>query len=135
MPVTKTKSNLSKSLAIVGEIISKVEKTLEIIFYIVWIIIGLVVLVVIVQSFRQGAFAPLFAGPQQPQQQVQAPTETDLPGIGKINIACVQEALSDEGIQKIVQGKGTASLTDEEKARLEPCIIEKEATPSPSPSS
>ena len=110
----------------------KIEKSLQTIFYIVWILIGLFVALIIILSYRQGAFTPLFTTPQQPQQQTQPPTETTLPGIGKVNIACVQQALTEEAITKIVQEQNTDSLTDEEKAKLEPCIVEKES-PQPSP--
>ena len=133
MPVAKTETKLSKSLASGGTFLKKIERSLQTIFYIVWILIGIFVALIIVLSYRQGAFTPLFTSPQQPQQQIQPPTETTLPGIGKVNIACVQQSLSEEAITKIVQEQGTDSLTDEEKTSLEPCIIEKESSPEPTP--
>ena len=133
MPVAKTETKLSKSLASGGTFLKKIERSLQTIFYIVWILIGIFVALIIVLSYRQGAFTPRFTTPQQPQQQIQPPTETTLPGIGKVNIACVQQSLSEEAITKIVQEQGTDSLTDEEKTSLEPCIIEKESSPEPTP--
>ena len=98
-----------------------------------WIVIGLFFILLIVANIRQGVFRQLFASPQQAPPQVQAPTETTLSGIGKVNIECIQSALSNEAIGKIIQEQNTASLTGEEKTKLEPCIVEKEATPAPSP--
>lgn len=106
---------------------------LSVVFYIIWIVIGLLFLLFIWTNIRQGAFRGLFGGPAATAPgQVQTPTETVLPGVGKVNISCVQQALSAETIQKILQESSTSTLTDEEKAQLEPCIVEKEeATPSP----
>ncbi len=114
----------------------KVIKFLAFLFFFIWILVGLFFLVFIYGNFRQGAFRNLFskAQPQASQGQMQAPTETTLPGIGKVNIACVQSALSSDAIQKIVTDGNTYKLTDAEKSKFEPCIVEKEqATPSASP--
>ena len=100
-----------------------------------WIVIGLFFMLLIIANIHQGVFRQLFAPPQQAPPQVQTPTETTLSGIGKVNIECIQSALSNEVIGKIIQEENTTFLTDEEKAKLEPCITEKEATPAPSPTS
>jgi len=106
-------------------------------FFAIWILVGIFFLIFIYGNWRQGAFRGLLAKPQPvPQQQSQAPAETDLPGVGKVNITCVQNSLSTDAIQKIVQSGNTSTLTDDEKAKLEPCIIQKEeasSTASPSP--
>ena len=110
--------------------------TLAVVFFVIWILIGIYFLLVVLQQMRAGAFKELLQfGPQkQPTPQVQEQTEATLPGIGKVNIACIQSALSSEAIQKILQDQGTQNLAEEEKTKLEPCIIEKiEASPQASP--
>ena len=115
--------------------LDKVTKFLTFLFLIIWIPVGLFFVVFIYGNFRQGAFNALFAKPAPPPQAAQAPTETTLPGIGKVNIACVQGALNSAAIQKIVTDGNTSKLTAEEKAKFEPCVVEKEdATPSSSDS-
>lgn len=113
----------------------KYLQILATLFFIIWILVGIFFLVFIYGNWRQGAFRGLLTKPQPvPQQQSQAPVETDLPGIGKVNIACVQNSLSTDAIQKLAQNGNTSTLTDDEKAKLEPCITQKEeATPSTSP--
>ena len=116
-------------------VLTRVRQVLSVFFYFIWILIGLLVLLFIYANFRQGAFNGLFSPrPPQQQTQVQPPTETDLPGIGKVNIQCIQDSLSKETIQKIVETGDASKLTDEEKGKLEPCITQKEeASPSASP--
>ena len=114
----------------------KLLKILAAIYFVIWILIGLFFLTFIYGNWKQGAFKGLFAKAPQASEQVQAPTETSLPGVGKVNISCVQSSLSSEAIQKLVTDGSTKNLTDEEKAKLEPCIIQKEETPpqaSPTP--
>lgn len=116
-------------------IVAKVSQVFSVFFYFIWIIIGLFVLLFIYANARQGVFNGLFS-PGQPQQQtqVQPPTETNLPGIGKVDIECIQNSLSKEAIAKIVEAGNTSKLTSDEKSKLDPCITEKEqATPSASP--
>lgn len=115
-----------------------VSSFLSIIFYVIWILIGLFVLWFIYANFRLGAFDQLIGKQRQvsaqsaADPQSQQPTETTVPGIGKVNIACVQTSLSEESILKMVKDKSSASLTSDEKAKLEKCIIEKDqAAPSP----
>lgn len=113
-----------------------VSLTLSIIFFIIWILIGVFVLVVIVQSTRQGAFAGLFGAPQSVPTSAgsQEAAQTLIPGIGLVDVACVKQALSQDSIQKIVSSGDISSLSADEKAKLEPCILQKEAaSPSPSP--
>lgn len=110
--------------------------TLSIIFFIIWILIGSFVLVVIVQSVRQGVFAGLFSTPQSAPASAssQTPSQTLLPGVGLVDVGCVKQALSTSSIQKIVTDGNASSLTADEKTKLEPCIVQKEASsPSPTP--
>src|SRR3989344_8010189 len=71
----------------------KLIKILAAIYLVIWILIVIFFLIFIYGNWRQGAFSGLFSKPQAPQNQVQAPVETDLPGVGKVNIACVQNSL------------------------------------------
>ncbi len=114
----------------------KYLQILATLFFVIWILIGLFFLVFIYGNLRQGAFRGLFSSKQAQQQSSAAsvPQETTIPGIGKVNISCVQNSLSSETIQKIVQTGNTSTLTDDEKAKLAPCIVAAEqATPSASP--
>ncbi|MCR4325038.1 MAG: hypothetical protein NUV69_05115 [Candidatus Curtissbacteria bacterium] len=97
--------------------------SLAAIFFIIWIVIGVFVLFIIFQGLRSGAFSGL--GSQSPAsgQEVQAPTETELPGIGKVNIECVQGALSPESIQKLLENNDVKVLTAEEKQKFDACIV------------
>ena len=115
----------------------KIKIALSLLFNIIWIIIGIFILIFIWANFKQGAFKGLLN--QAPQQQApaaaQAPTETDLPGVGKVNIECVQNSLSQETIQKLLTDGGTTNFTAEEKEKLDPCIVApEEATPAEPPS-
>lgn len=108
----------------------KIIGVLAIAFFTIWIIIGLLFLFFIWANIRQGAFSGLLSG-TPPQQQgppaSQIPTETDLPGVGIVNVECVQNSLSEEAIQKLVSD-GQAALTDEENTAFEPCLVEPEIT-------
>jgi hypothetical protein len=108
--------------------------TISVVFYLIWIVVGLLILLLIFGNYRQGAFDGLFAprpsAPAAAEQNI--PTETDLPGVGRVNITCVQDSLSAETIQKLVEAGNTSSLTADEKKQLDPCIIDAaEITPSP----
>ena len=104
-------------------------KILSFFFYLIWIIIGVFLIF-------QGVYTAVLSrkAPSQTQQttDTQAPSEVDLPGIGKVNVKCVQGALSQESIQKILQEENTQSLQGEEKEKFEKCVVEKAASPSPS---
>src|SRR3990167_8596126 len=115
----------------------KILHALAAIFFVIWIFIGVFVLLLLADGFKRGAYQGLF-GRQSQQQQSQAqapqpPTDVDLPGIGKVNVECAQSTLSDESIQKNVTEESTKSLTAEEKASIEKCIVE--PAPSPTPTS
>lgn len=113
-------------------VIHKVNEVLSTLFYIVWLVIGAFFLLVIWTQIKQGVLSSIVGKPAAGQTpQVQTPTETDLPGVGRVNIACVQESLTQATIQKLVVEGNTSSLTAEEKSKLDPCIIEAQ---SPSPS-
>lgn len=116
--------------------VNNVSSILAIIYYIIWIPVGLFFLWFIAANFKVGAFDQLInrkSASTQAEAQSQPPTETTVPGIGKVNIDCVQNSLTQDAIVKIVKEKSDKSLTEEEKAKLEPCIIEKE-TASPATS-
>lgn len=102
-------------------------------FYITWIVIGILVMLLMFANFKQGAFDGVFAPRPSPQAVPDAPTETDIPGIGKVNISCVQQNLSSDAIQKIVTTGDSSQLTEDEKKALDQCISEKEVAPTPSP--
>ncbi|KKS13805.1 MAG: hypothetical protein UU67_C0016G0018 [Candidatus Daviesbacteria bacterium GW2011_GWB1_41_5] len=113
----------------------KILHALAAVFFVIWIFIGIFVLLLLADGFKRGAYQGLFGKQSQPQQtQVpQPPTDVDLPGIGKVDVECAQSALADESIQKIVTEESTKSLTDDEKASFEKCIVE--PAPSPTPTS
>ena len=113
-------------------LLDRVIKILVLVFLIIWIPVGLVFLLSVYANFRQGAYSEMFntSAPTQ-NQQVSAPAEADLPGVGLVNVSCVQNALSSDAIQKIAIEGNTNSLSDEEKSKFEPCIVES-ASPSPS---
>ncbi len=112
--------------------LKRANEILGIIFYAIWILVGLFFLLFIYGNIRQGALTGLFRSSEVQNEQAQPPTETTIPGVGKVNIGCIQESLTTDAIQKILSSGNTSSLTGEEKAKLEPCILEKEAIPSPS---
>ena len=119
-------------------IFKKVAFTLVLIFLIIWIVVGIFILLVIAQGIRQGAYSGLLKFKKPPQQtEPPAQTEASLPGIGKVNIACVREAISQDSLQKVLEQKTADVLQSEEKTKFEACIIEKETpgqTPAESPS-
>ena len=113
----------------------KILHALAAVFFVIWILIGVFVLLLLADGFKRGAYQGLF-GRQNQQQESQAPqppTDVDLPGIGKVNVECAQGTLTDESIQKIVAEENTKSLTADETASFEKCIVE--PAPSPTPTS
>jgi hypothetical protein len=119
---------------------SKLEKIniyLTTIFLLLWIFIGIFGSLVVIQSVKQGFLKGVFSSSvQTPASASQAPaqTEADLPGVGRVNIACVQQALSSDAIQKVLTAGNTDGLTDTEKTKLAPCIVAPiNATPSATP--
>ncbi len=134
--VVRIKDLLAKVL-----VIQRISSLLSILFYLIWILVGVFFLWFIIANFKLGAFDQLMQSKQSPTsdsaaQPQNAPTETNLPGVGKVNVACVQSNLSEDAILKMVQNGGTEQLTDDEKSKLEPCVIEKEtasteASPTP----
>jgi len=116
-----------------------IKDYLSVLFLVMWIVIGAFILLLIFSEIKQGALASMFASPSSVQQGAptdnSAPTETDLPGVGMVNISCVQSTLSSTELQKIVQTGDASNLTADEKAKLAPCVTQAEsATPSASPS-
>lgn len=126
--VVKIKDLLAKVL-----VIQRISSLLSILFYLVWIPVGLFFLWFIFANFKLGAFDQLMQPKESPTSEAvaqpqNAPTETNLPGVGKVNVACVQSNLSEDAILKMVQNGGIEQLSADEKAKLEPCVVEKEAT-------
>ena len=116
-------------------ILHKINDILAILLYLLWIVIGAFLILVIVGQIRQGALQSIFGGPNiqtQTEATPQVPAETDLPGIGRVNIQCVRDALSQEAIQKILTEGNISGLTAEEKKKFEPCVV---ADTSPTPNS
>lgn len=116
---------------------SKVIKLIAISYLVIWVLIGLFVLTFIVQGTRKGMFDYVLFGkaPQTPAgAQATAPTETDLPKIGTINIACAEKALKPESIQKLVGefDYDINKLSSDEKTEFEKCIVK---PPAASPTS
>ncbi len=113
-------------------VLQKIVSILSIIFYLIWIMIGSFLVWFIIANFRLGAFDQLMRqGPSSPSQQMpqaqQTPEETTVPGVGSVNVNCVQKNLSEDLIIKMVQDKGTQNFTEDEKSKLAPCIIKAES--------
>ncbi len=114
----------------------EVIKSLVFVFLIIWIFIGLFVSTLLALGFKRGMFDYVLFGKVPQAQQapnVEAPTETTLPKIGKINIPCAEAALTPESIQKLVgeYDYDITKLAPEEKTEFEKCIVEPpQATPS-----
>lgn len=138
MPQRKiTDNKISIARVNLAERLQKVNIYLATIFLLLWIFVGLFASLVVVQSLRQGFLKGVFSAPQStPVSQSQQQTEADLPGVGKVNIACTEQALSQDSLQKILTSGDTSALTADEKTKLEPCIVAPaSATPSASPAS
>lgn len=102
--------------------VPKVMMTLAAIFFITWTLIGISLLLLVVQAQRKGTFKNL-ANPAQSQTQQQVPAETEIPGVGKVNVACVRDSLSPESIQQLVSTGDASFLAGEEKTKFEACIV------------
>lgn len=101
----------------------KINVYLATIFFLIWIFVGLFASLVALQSVKQGFLNGIFGKTQAPVSQTQPQTEADLPGAGRVNIACTEKALSQDAIQRVMTKGDTSVLTADEKAKLEPCIM------------
>lgn len=142
MPATKRDINKLKQIlsALKGfPSIAKIRSVFSLIFYILWTFIGLFILLVIIQGIRQGAYSGLLGIKQKPQatesqaQTPSAPEEVDLEGVGRVNVACVRQALSSESLQKLIADKDKSFLQGDEKDKFEKCIVASPPSPTPSP--
>ena len=127
------KIKLPKVKMMVKPILRGTVASLASVFFVIWIAIGLFVAVLMIQSFRHGVFNSVLFGPtavDNSQAQSQAPTQANLPGVGRVDVSCVRTALSQQSIQKLVESQNMSVLSADEKAKLDPCIMQKEATPS-----
>lgn len=126
-------NSLSKPM--IAPIVQRLMIYLGLVTMIVWFVIGLYFLPIIYTSVKSGQyFASLgiSRSTASPEPTTPSTTEATLPGIGKVNIACAQNALPVEALQKIVADKNVNSLTDEQRKKFEPCVTEKD-TSSPAP--
>lgn len=107
----------------------------------IWIFLGGSLSIFVIQNFRNGTFNKVLgangAGTgqikdgqvQQPQAQEQQqaekqqPTEANIPRVGRVNIACVKNALSDTSIKNLIVAENTSVLTADEKIRFEKCLV------------
>ncbi len=131
-----SKIKLPKVKMIVKPTLRGTVASLATAFFVIWIAIGLFVGLLMIQSFRHGVFNTVLFGQtaaDNSQAQATAPTEANLPGVGRVDVSCVRAALSQQSIQKLVESQNTSVLTADEKAKLDPCIVQKEATPSGTP--
>src|SRR3990172_13398803 len=109
---------------------------LAVVSMIIWIFVGGAISLFIIQAARQGtlerALGTSVQGSrqvqeekvQQPQQTQQPqPTEANIPGVGRVNIVCVKNALSDTSIKNLVVAESVSVLTADEKTRFEKCLI------------
>ncbi|MEX2028660.1 MAG: hypothetical protein WD988_04150 [Candidatus Curtissbacteria bacterium] len=129
MPQRKiTENKITKANANIVEKLTRLNIYLTTAFLVIWIFVGLFASFIVVQNLK-GIFAsqPATTSTEPPVQ-----TQADLPGVGKVDIACVEQALSQEAISKILQSGDTSGLTDDENAKLDLCIVEA-ATPSAGP--
>lgn len=141
MPIKKTKKGSIISLAAVKKIDAKKLLSLTIIAYktikeilllsfvVLWIIIGGFFIWFIGANFSHGSFEGLMKKPQAETAASEkfSPTEVNLPGVGQVNVSCVQGSLPEESIVKVIQQGNTDSLTADEKAELEKCKVTSEA--------
>lgn len=134
MVIKKVTEKISRQASI-GSFVKNINPYLAFVFLVIWISIGLFLLLVIAGSVKQGAFDSILGKPAPSPVDVPAQTEAQLPGIGKVNIECTQNAISTEAIGKVLDKGNTSDLTEEEKTKLEVCIVEREATPAPTPAS
>lgn len=123
---------------LVAPIVQKIMTYLGFITMVIWFIIGLYFLPILFTSVKSGQYlASLGISQPTPAPEASSPstTEATLPGIGKVNITCAQNALPVEALQKIVADKNLSSLTDEQRKKFEPCVTQADtASPAASPS-
>lgn len=125
--ISNNEASLKRGISILKmnytEKFQKINVYLATIFLLIWIFVGLFATLVVLQSIKQGFLNGIFSKTQAPVSQAQPQTEADLPGVGKVNIACTEQALSQDAIQKVMTKGDTSVLTADEKTKLEPCIV------------
>lgn len=117
----------------VFSLIYKLNLIFALVFLVLWILIGVFFSFLIMENLKAMASQKVTdsIGTQTNQS---APTETSMPGVGKVNIACVEKAVSSDTIQKVFTDNGTNNLSADDKAKLEACVVPGgEATPTASP--
>ncbi len=138
MPVAKTnKENSSVAQKVRGinffAYLYKIDLLLLTLALLIWIFVGSFFSLTIVDNLKSVAKQKALDKVGQEIGGNTAPAETDLAGVGKVNINCVQSNVKPESIQKVVNDKSTANLPADEKAKLESCVVGSQATPSASP--
>lgn len=103
--------------------VPKAMMILAAVFLVTWILIGLSILILIVQGQRSGVFSSLTNAPAAQNQSPRVPTETEIPGVGRVKIACVQSALKPESIEKLLSAGNISVLEGEEKTKFEACLV------------
>lgn len=129
------KTTISGTRPSITQVLQTALVYLGVIFFVLWTLIGLYFIPVLFRTIQTGQYA-LMAGIAATPTPVPDPTpqtEADLPGIGRVNIACVQEALSSDALQKVITEQSTNSLNDEEKQKFQACVVAS-ASPAASPS-
>lgn len=121
-----------RSLGLFG-LLYKINLVLVFVFLVVWIFIGIFFSFTIAENLKAMASQKVSDKMSQEVGQSAAPTETDLPGIGKVNIACVQKNVSQDIIQKLFSDKGVTGLTPEEKAKFDACKVAAQSSSSATP--
>lgn len=130
-PATKKPTEEEESKNMWGHGKSKMGKAVKLValvYLVVWVLIGIFVLAFIVKGTQKGMFNYVLfdkTPPAQAAPQGEVPTETDLPKIGTINIACAEAALTPESIQKLVgeYDYDITKLNADEKSSFEKCIV------------
>lgn len=129
---TIKKINSKRIVNILFDVYKTLREILIVVFLIIWIVVGSFFIWFISANFQHGAFKDLMTKPVSPVvSEEMSPQEVDLPGIGKVNVSCVQGSLKEESIVKVIQEGSNASLTVEEKAALEKCKVADPTTPAP----
>lgn len=127
---TKTKQTTQEVKKIkrdfrIFEKLQKLNLVLGTIFLVLWIFIGGFFSFSIVQNLQMMA-GQNNIGPIDNTSQSELPQETQLPGVGKVNVACVQSEVSPEVIQKVFQDNGTENLSEEEKSTINNCVVKED---------
>lgn len=125
-------SSVKRNINFFGKLY-KFDLVLLTIGLLIWIFVGSFFSFTILQQLK-ATVGQKIDTKMQDVTQGSAPTETTMPGVGTVNIECVQQNVSTDTIQKVFSDNGTTNLSPEEKSKLDACIVPGgQATPSASP--